>query len=408
MKNTKNTEFTKYMKSAKYTKSVKSRRCVCIAAGIFAVLAIPFPVNAAENSALRLQKLNGAIYCVENDTAVTGWRQLDGDWYYFDPQTSAMRTGWIEADGKWYYTDTESGKMKTGWFKDESETSYYFYEDGSMAANAWVDGFWLNADGSWDPDRKEPPAPAAATGQSGTQSAVSRDPASAGLFWQDGGWAYTDSDGQPASGWRTLNGARYYFNDGLAAVGWQYIDGYKYYFNESTCELIQNLDGILPVQSSYHITVDRARCQITVYAPDGENGYIIPCRTFICSPGKTSTPTPVGNFATTAKYRWHVLDGPSYGQYCTRIGRMRILFHSVPGSNATSYNISASKYNKLGEPASGGCIRMTVADAKWIYDNCGLGTSVTIGDSLAAPFDKPEGIKIPAGQNWDPTDPALQ
>ena len=60
----------------------------------------------------------------------------------------------------------------------------------------------------------------------------------------------------------------------------------------------------------------------------------------------------------------------------------------------------------LGQPASHGCVRLCVRDAKWIYDNCAVGTTVTIGDSLAAPFDKPATIKIPAWQTWDPTDPA--
>ena len=96
--------------------------------------------------------------------------------------------------------------------------------------------------------------------------------------------------------------------------------------------------------------------------------------------------------------------GPSYGQYCTRVVG-GVLFHSVAGSNMTSYNLSAAEYNKLGSPASHGCIRMTVRDAKWIYDNCSLGTKVTISDTAYTPYDKPSAPKIPASQNWDPTDP---
>ena len=73
----------------------------------------------------------------------------------------------------------------------------------------------------------------------------------------------------------------------------------------------------------------------------------------------------------------------------------------------TSYNLSAAEYNKLGSPASHGCVRLTVRDAKWIYDNCGLGTKVTISDTADTPFDKPSTPKIPASQNWDPTDPNI-
>lgn len=188
--------------------------------------------------------------------------------------------------------------------------------------------------------------------------------------------------------------------------GWYYEDGYKFYYKNGVKQT--DLDGILTKQSSYYIKVNRTTCTVTVYAKDGSNGYIIPVKVFACSVGLSSTPTPTGTFTTSDKYRWHTLMGPSYGQYCTRITD-GILFHSVAGYNMTSYNISASAYNKLGEPASHGCVRLTVADAKWIYDYCKSGTTVKIFDSTASgPFPKPSTIKIPSTQNWDPTDPAVK
>ena len=42
------------------------------------------------------------------------------------------------------------------------------------------------------------------------------------------------------------------------------------------------------------------------------------------------------------------------------------------------YALRASNYNKLGSAASAGCIRMTVADAKWLYDYAAVGSSVKI------------------------------
>lgn len=315
------------------------------------------------------------------------------------------KTGEEPNQDKWWYDFENDTYALNGWYwldgnRDGIEECYYFDTEGWMLAETMTpDGYWVDINGAWTED-----------GVMQTRSIYARQMLSAGFIQKDQEWACQNEDGSlVCSDWRTVNGKRYYFNEEASAVrGWQYIDGYKFYFNENTYELVQNLDGILPVQPSYRITVDRVRCQVTVYAQDGDNGYIIPCRTFLCSPGKSSSPTPAGTFSTTNKYRWLMLQGPSYGQYCTRIGGMHILFHSVPGWNTTSYNISPAKYNLLGEPASAGCIRMTVADAKWIYDNCGIGTTVTIGDNLPAPFDKPEGIKIPEGQNWDPTDPAVQ
>ena len=185
--------------------------------------------------------------------------------------------------------------------------------------------------------------------------------------------------------------------------GWYYEGGYKFYYKNNVKQL--DLDGILPKQSSYEIWVNRQCCTVTVYAKDGSNGYIIPVKRFACSVGLPSTPTPKGTFYTSNKYRWHTLMGPSYGQYCTRIVN-GILFHSVAGRNMTSYNLKASDYNKLGSPASHGCVRLCVRDAKWIYDNCNSGTKVVIYDSSSpGPLGKPATIKIPAGQTWDPTDP---
>lgn len=185
--------------------------------------------------------------------------------------------------------------------------------------------------------------------------------------------------------------------------GWYYESGYKYYYKNGVKQL--DLDGILPKQSSYYIKVNRKACTVTVYAKDGNNGYIIPVKRFACSVGLPSTPTPTGTYRTLNKYRWHTLMGPSYGQYCTRIVG-GILFHSVAGYNMTSYNLKASDYNKLGSPASHGCVRLCVRDAKWIYDNCSLGTTVNIYDSTTpGPLGKPSTIKIPSSQNWDPTDP---
>ena len=191
----------------------------------------------------------------------------------------------------------------------------------------------------------------------------------------------------------------------LGKNGWYYEGGYKFYYKNNVKQL--DLDGILPRQSSYYIKVNRTACTVTVYAKDGNNGYIIPVKRFACSVGLPSTPTPTGTYFTSNKYRWHTLMGPSYGQYCTRIVG-GILFHSVAGRNMTSYNLNARDYNKLGSPASHGCVRLCVRDAKWIYDNCPSGTRVTIYDSSnPGPLGKPATIKIPAGQTWDPTDPNI-
>ena len=154
--------------------------------------------------------------------------------------------------------------------------------------------------------------------------------------------------------------------------------------------------------NKYYIKVNKGTNVATVYKTKGNEPY----RAFIVSCGQA---TPKGTFYTKNKYRWKALMGPSYGQYSTRITGS-ILFHSVwYYKNGDKASQSINAYNKLGTTASHGCVRLTVADAKWIYDNCPLGTKVVIfsGKSKDDPLGKPSFDKIKSSkrQGWDPTDP---
>ena len=82
----------------------------------------------------------------------------------------------------------------------------------------------------------------------------------------------------------------------------------------------------------------------------------------------------------------------------------------MPYTIQSNDSLETDQFNKLGSPASLGCVRLNVANVKWIYDNCPAGTKVTIYDDAAnpGPLGKPETIKIPVNSpnaGWDPTDP---
>lgn len=157
----------------------------------------------------------------------------------------------------------------------------------------------------------------------------------------------------------------------------------------------------------FYIKVNRQQCCITVYAVDEEGSYTIPYKAMICSTGLYNR-TPAGTFQISDKYVWRDLNGGVCGQYASRVYR-GVLFHSVPYYSHSKNALCSSKYNKLGEQASAGCIRLTVADAKWIYDNCPSGTTVEIyDDEDPGPLGKPEAVKIDLespNKGWDPTDP---
>ncbi|MCI1959713.1 MAG: L,D-transpeptidase [Clostridia bacterium] len=158
----------------------------------------------------------------------------------------------------------------------------------------------------------------------------------------------------------------------------------------------------------YSIDVNVNQNVVTVYELDQNGEYTIPNRAFVCSVGKD---TPLGSFKTSDKYKWRELFGNVYGQYATRITG-HILFHSVPYSTMSKNDLEYDEYNKLGTSASMGCIRLCVRDAKWIYDNCPIGTTVNIIDSdSAGPLPKPIAYNIDVNdtekRGWDPTDPDL-
>lgn len=196
--------------------------------------------------------------------------------------------------------------------------------------------------------------------------------------------------------------------------GWYYEkagNGMTYRFYYKNGKRLTNLTSVLGLGSSkLRVEVNRSLNTVTVYAYDSaKKKYNTPVIAFTCSVGLPGTPTPKGTFTTDRKHRWKMLMGPSWGQYATHITQ-GIYFHSVAGATRSVYNVSPVAYNRLGQAASHGCVRLCVRDAKWIYDHCAIGTTVHIYDnaSYSGPFGKPATIKIGAGTNYDPTDPAVR
>ncbi len=171
---------------------------------------------------------------------------------------------------------------------------------------------------------------------------------------------------------------------------------------EVTEEEKENKDTSFP----YYIKINYTANCITVYQKDSSGNYTVPVKAIICSTG-TATPRS-GVYKMSQKYRWHELNGNLYGQYCSRITG-HILFHSVPYTKASPDSLKYTYYDKLGTKASAGCIRLTTADAIWIYNNCPIGTMVEFyGSSNPGPLGKPSAKKISSNvqcRNWDPTDP---
>lgn len=154
----------------------------------------------------------------------------------------------------------------------------------------------------------------------------------------------------------------------------------------------------------YYIKVSYTSNVVAIYTKDDSGEYNNLVKTMVCS---TGTATPRGGvYRLNTKYRWLTLFGNVYGQYCTRITGY-ILFHSVPYLKMNQPDtLEYWEYDKLGTAASAGCVRLTVADAKWIYDNCASGCYVEFCTTLNV--SKPSAAKISSNEacrNYDPTDP---
>lgn len=180
--------------------------------------------------------------------------------------------------------------------------------------------------------------------------------------------------------------------------------------NHARAEELSNVQAenvVVDTRPDYTIYVNRALNCITVKQQD-ENGNLTPVKSIVCSCGRAGHETPEGTFKTSDYYDWRKMVDGTYGRYAVRFNG-KILFHSVPYVAEAPDTLEWEEYNKLGQSASLGCVRMSLEDAKWIYDNCKPGTVVVVysDDQEAGELGKPDAIVIDENspyRMWDPTD----
>lgn len=98
-----------------------------------------------------------------------------------------------------------------------------------------------------------------------------------------------------------------------------------------------------------------------------------------CSTGIPSSPTPRGTFHIQKErgysfYNKRSHEGAHY--WVSWLDHGVYLFHSVPTNAHGQYVVSEAE--KLGTPASHGCVRLSIADAKWMYQTVPFGTKVVV------------------------------
>ncbi len=115
--------------------------------------------------------------------------------------------------------------------------------------------------------------------------------------------------------------------------------------------------------TKYLILVNRSTHKVGVYT--GSKGNWTLKYYWSCVTGTSSTPTITGSYLTTGFYRTR-LTTDSRARWATQIYG-GYFFHSILVSDS-----------ELGGSLSHGCIRLSVSNAKWIYNNIKKGTRVVI------------------------------
>ena len=129
----------------------------------------------------------------------------------------------------------------------------------------------------------------------------------------------------------------------------------------------------------YMIKVSVADQRVYVYSPDENDNYTNLVHTFVCSTGTSSHPTPKGTFKNTGRgAQWHYFTKfKCWARYAWYVDG-DIMIHSVIYSRQDESSLNQGSVNALGSRASHGCIRLAVDDARWIWNNCGSGTTVVV------------------------------
>ena len=157
-----------------------------------------------------------------------------------------------------------------------------------------------------------------------------------------------------------------------------------------------------PTPLPYFFEVDVANQAVKVWKYNRSTGdYSDLDRAFICATGTKKYPSPLGTFTLSGRRAAHC-KFPTWGggeaRWWTKITD-EIAFHSVLyGDSGNDMTLKVSSFKGLGSRGSHGCIRLTVADAQWIYENAKAGMKVWIHDD-AQPDPELKAIVKPGALN---------
>ncbi len=327
-------------------------------------------------------KKNNKWYYVTKKGNQKGWAKIDGHTYYFDAN-GVMKTGWAEIKGRKYYF-AKSGEMKTGWQK-LAKKWYYFEQKG------WMRRGWRKLGSTW---------------------------------------YYMNDDGVMQTGWQKIKGKTYYFakDGGMFNGPHVYKIGKKYYFFEKEGNLTTTKGWKVSDQGNHFYTytngtvavntkiggkkigADGVGVLITNNEMDAKaQGYSSRTNYMVLANlsthklciykgnkgewkrfkgewdltcGAPGTRTPCGQFELCYKHptdygwKWFTLSRAAYVYWTTAGFMLHTILYSKWGGDDPEYVDVVD--DRLGMNLSLSCIRLSLEDARFIYDNIPVGTRLVV------------------------------
>ena len=146
--------------------------------------------------------------------------------------------------------------------------------------------------------------------------------------------------------------------------------------DDATLSLLFSDDAVAK-RLTYRVEVSIDQQTVTVYQLNDQGSYDLE-QQFTCSTGLGNS-TPRGIFLDGyPANRWHYFKKfDCWAQYSFEI-EGNILFHSVLYSEKDVDTLRKGSVYALGSPASHGCIRLSVKNARWLFEHCKKGTLVIV------------------------------
>ena len=366
--------------------------------GAFALVRTNVPVRASapawENELVQASSVTEGEVCRE------------GSWYYVNADGSYAK-GWMHlssSGGKWVYYDPTTGRMAKGERYVEGDLPGWCYFDEATGATRYGWMHLSSSGGKWV--YYDPTTGRMAKGERYVEGDLP-------------GWCYFDeATGATQYGWRTMEDGRRCFYDkstGRMVKGTVLIDGSTYRFDQENGNLLgeerkndseerknddKSVGGSniwdddayvkkmigharsIGSETGWFCTIDTSNCRVVVLQRSGTSWQVK--LTADANLGKSSTPTFTGTRTVDHKSRAYWRDGIGINDWWTCY---------LPCGSESDYDGHMNPWNGMYDDGQGfhygfdgdrpgynsaGCTCLSMSEAKYIYDNVPVGSTVHV------------------------------